>query len=160
MSADPSIMHGTNDMRMAVFPTFFRAVLLMPSPARDRITISAKDFKNGESSQRISGELSLIKTEQRMPKTTIPRTAGSLIFENSFEKIHPPANMITKMRFKFISINCFYFANIVISVIAVVNSVATLICHLNLLLVIGCVNNIWVVFTDIFMKLSKMQKMK
>ncbi len=104
MSDAPSMMHGTNDMSMAVFPTFLRADLLMPSPARVRITISAKDFKNGESSQRISGELSLIKTEQRMPKMTIPRTAGSLIFENSFEKIHPPANMITKIRLRLRSI--------------------------------------------------------
>ncbi len=108
MSAAPSMMHGMNDMRTAVFPTFLRADLLMPSPARERITISAKDFKNGESSQRMSGELSLIKTEQRMPNTTIPRTAGSLILEKSFEKIHPPANMITKMRFKLMSIKSPY----------------------------------------------------
>ncbi len=103
-------MHGTNDMSMAVFPTFFRADLLMPSPALERMTISAKDLRKGESSQRMPGELSFIKIEQIIPKTTIPRTDGSLIIKNSLEKIQPPAKMITKMRFKFISIGNYNFA--------------------------------------------------
>ena len=100
VNAVPSKMQGIKDIRRAVRPAFFRVALRMPRPARRRMTMRAKDFKKGLNSHRTSGLRSLIKTEHRIPKITIPNIEGSFIFPKSLPNIQPPERMSASITLK------------------------------------------------------------
>lgn len=90
-------MQGKKLMSIAFIPAFFSAVLLRPSPARSSITVRARDFREGAKSKRISGASFLKRSEATIPKTTIPKTVGSLMLLKSFPKSNPPKRKIKRI---------------------------------------------------------------